>query len=119
MVLVTKIEIRIEKESEDSEHKLSAKERTTLKNLGIDVSEEDESRYEYDLAEAIIDFDRELIFYEYEGELIVEKFIGQPLRLKASIDDVQGMYNNIVLNRGDNRDMPYHPGDFKGTFYER
>lgn len=112
MVLITKIEIKVRKETESNQEEEGWDNLTKRVMRDINGSDDEDSFYPKDLweskiADAIIDFDKMLLFYEYEGYTFVEQVTDQPLTLAHGIEPVQRLFYDVQAADEEEIEDPY------------
>lgn len=100
MILFTKIEIRInnKKEKED-ENELTPLQRSVLRDLRGEENDETEGKdYTIEVADAIIDTDNKLLFYEYDGVTMVESITESPIILAHGLEPIRAAFEQQLSN---------------------
>lgn len=101
MILFTKIEVRIpNKEEKGEEDELTHLQRSVLRDLrGEEENNEIEDKdYTIGLADAIVDTDNNLLFYEYDGVTIVEELTGSPVVLAHGLEPIRAAFEQQLSN---------------------
>lgn len=101
MILFTKIEVRIpNKKEKEEENELTHLQRSVLRDLrGEDEDNEIEDKdYTIEVADAIIDTDNKLLFYEYDGATMVEALTESPVVLAHGIEPIRAAFEQQLSN---------------------
>lgn len=101
MILFTKIEVRIpNKEEKGEENELTHLQKSVLRELrGEEEDNETEDKeYSTGVADAIIDTDNKLLFYEYDGVTMVETLGGSPVVLAHGLEPIQAAFEQQLMN---------------------
>lgn len=117
MILFTKIEVRIpNKEEKGEENELSHLQKSVLRELrGEEEDNESEYKdYTTGVADAIIDTDNKLLFYEYDGVTMVETLGGSPVVLAHGLEPIREAFEQQLMNShtrfgGDEEDFEFEP----------
>lgn len=100
MILFTKIEIRIHnKKEKGDENELTPLQRSVLRDLRGEENDETEGKdYTIGVADAIIDTDNKLLFYEYDGVTMVESITESPIILAHGLEPIRAAFEQQLSN---------------------
>lgn len=101
MILFTKIEIRIPNKKEiEEENELTLLQRSVLRDLrGEEGDKEIEDKYfTMGVADAIIDTENKLLFYEYDGATMVEALAESPVVLAHGLEPIRAAFEQQLSN---------------------
>lgn len=101
MILFTKIEIKIpNKKEKREENELTHLQRSVLRDLRgeEDDNETEDKNYTLGVADAIIDTDNKLLFYEYDGVTMVEALTESPVVLAHGIEPIIAAFEQQLSN---------------------
>jgi len=100
MILFTKIEVRIpNKEEKEEENELSHLQKSVLRELrGEEDNENEYKDYTTGVADAIIDTDNKLLFYEYDGVTMIETLGGSPVVLAHGLEPIREAFEQQLMN---------------------
>lgn len=101
MILFTKIEVRIpNKKEKEEENELTHLQRSVLRDLrGEEEDNEIEDKdYTIGVADAIVDTDNRLLFYEYDGVTMVEELTGSPVVLAHGLEPIRAAFEQQLSN---------------------
>lgn len=100
MILFTKIEIRIHnKKEKGGENELTPLQRSVLRDLRGEENDETEGKdYTTEVADAIIDTDNKLLFYEYDGVTMVESITESPIILAHGLEPIRAAFEQQLMN---------------------
>lgn len=101
MILFTKIEVRIpNKKEKGEENELTHLQRSVLRDLrGEEEDNEIEDKdFTMGVADAIIDTDNKLLFYEYDGVTMVEALAESPVVLAHGLEPIRAAFEQQLSN---------------------
>lgn len=101
MILFTKIEVKIpNKKEKGEENELTHLQRSVLRDLrGEEEDNENEDKdYAIGVADAIIDTDNKLLFYEYDGLTMVEALTESPVVLAHGLEPIRAAFEQQLSN---------------------
>lgn len=101
MILFTKIEVRIpNKEEKGEDNELTHLQKSVLRELrGEEEDNEiDDKDYTTGVADAIIDTDNKLLFYEYDGVTMIETLGGSPVVLAHGLEPIREAFEQQLMN---------------------
>lgn len=101
MILFTKIEVKIpNKKEKREENELTHLQRSVLRDLrGEEEDNETEDKnFTMGVADAIIDTDNKLLFYEYDGVTMVEALTESPVVLAHGIEPIRAAFEQQLSN---------------------
>lgn len=98
MILFTKLEIRIlDKKDKEDDNELSHLQRSVLRELmGEEDGKSDDEEYTMGVADAIIDTDNKLVFYEYDGVTMIETLGDSPVILSHGLEPIKDAYEQLL-----------------------
>lgn len=101
MILFTKIEVKIpNKKEKGEENELTHLQRSVLRDLrGEEEDNEIEDKdFTIGVADAIVDTDNKLLFYEYDGATMVEALAESPVVLAHGLEPIRAAFEQQLSN---------------------